>query len=147
MRYEADAIVIADEGRQSVHLTLVGKPVSQPRARARRLNRALIVFDPSAKLKTICRSSFRQALQEIGVTTFPIFDPENHKEVTVVVDFYVANIRKDVDNMLKFVLDVLQTIIYRDDSCVFKVVATKIKTAVAHEKTEIKIEHVMLDQI
>ena len=147
MRYDADAIVLASDGRQCVHLTLLGKPVSQQRPRARRWNHSLTIFDPSAKMKSICRASFSQALEEIGVTNFPLFDPVNHKEVTVIVDFFVSNIRNDVDNMLKFVLDVLQTIIYRDDSCVFKVVATKIKSSTQHEKTEIKIEHVVLDEI
>ena len=95
----------------------------------------------------MCRSALKDAMHSVGVVNFPFFSSNDRPQVTVVVDFYVSNLRKDVDNMLKFVLDVMQTIVYRDDSCVFKVVATKIPTAVGFEKTEINIEHVLLDEI
>lgn len=88
----------------------------------------------------------KETLEEQGVETFPIF--KNDEPVIVEVDFYlkvpekylkkfekkfgnrklplaVTTNKPDVDNLMKFVLDVLSGLAYTDDCQVVKKVATK----------------------
>jgi Holliday junction resolvase RusA-like endonuclease len=63
------------------------------------------------------------------------------KELKVFVTFYVKNRCKDVDNLLKFASDTLQTVVYRNDSCIFDVhVKKKAVQWAKEESTTIKIE-------
>lgn len=105
-----------------------GNPV--PLARARMCGRSNYVFDSQKAIKLAW--GIYLANQHIG----PMWQGALHIDIT----FYVAAPMKersallgqycpkrpDLDNMIKFVLDASQTIIYNEDNCVASVIAKKI---------------------
>jgi hypothetical protein len=104
----------------------------------------------SARAKTAFQRSLREALLSFGVSSFPYFDREaisNTKGLKLTMSFFLhskkADYRvvkgvavltedcdnfpkkKDVDNMLKFIMDGLHHVIYDNDTVVCKVVLKK----------------------
>jgi Holliday junction resolvase RusA-like endonuclease len=59
--------------------------------------------------------------KDLKITDFPLLKVNLKIEVV----FHVSNMAKDVDNLLKFVLDALNTVVYEDDRHVHKIVGTK----------------------
>jgi Holliday junction resolvase RusA-like endonuclease len=55
------------------------------------------------------------------------------------VSFYVKNSTKHVDNLLKFVLDALEMVVYSNDKFVYKVTAYKILVAMMDQRTLIEV--------
>ena len=133
-------IVYEQNDDQSLMLTIFGCPPSQGRPRAKRVGSGLIVYDPSSPIKTLARRVLKKAMTEIGVTSFPHY--VGAPKLSLVIDFFVHNMRKDVDNMLKWIFDVLEGVVYQNDVCVVRVVATKIETARHHEKTVIQVKKI-----
>jgi Holliday junction resolvase RusA-like endonuclease len=83
-------------------------------------------------------AAVQQALVECGITKLPFFV---NKELKVVVTLYVRNRCKDVENLLKFVSDTLETVVYKNDCCIFNVHAKKKAVqSVKEESTTLKIE-------
>lgn len=58
----------------------------------------------------------------------------------IELKFYVKNINRDLDNMIKSTLDSLQGLIFKNDSQVYKLVAEKQKSIYKYELIEIKIK-------
>ena len=136
--FVTEAIVVVVDDKPIINLTVVGVPEAQARMRARRVRNRVIMFDPSAPSKRKCQKSIADALSEVGVATQPIFVRE---KVALNIVFHVTNIRKDVDNMLKYILDVLQGVVYHNDAAVFKVTAAKIHCRnKKDQKTTMEIE-------
>jgi Holliday junction resolvase RusA-like endonuclease len=143
--FHADALVMTRSDEQLVsddqmilHIEIDDEPLVAERARFHFLRRSrhTICYDPCRFNKRAVRAACRQALEECGVTGFPFFV---NKELKVVVTFFVKNRRKDVDNLLKFILDALQTVAYKNDCCIFDVHAKK-KAVTLEEGTTIEIE-------
>ena len=114
--YVAESIASLDSTNQCLFMTIAGPPVSQPRPRVRRMASRVVIFNPCSRNKAAYQKALRQSFREIGVTQFPIFSDD---ELKVVATFHVTNTRKDIDNLLKFILDVMQGIVYGDDRFVF----------------------------
>ena len=74
-------------------------------------------------------------MRKLEITSFPLFQVN----VTMTVVFHIGNMAKDVDNLLKFVLDGLQKVAYTDDHSVAKIVIEKRHDA-AHRFTFITLE-------
>ena len=150
-RRPTEALILADGDTVVAHVTVRGPPVSQPRPRARMLPRnRVVVFNPAAREKNSFQRGMREALTDLGVMTFPLF-PEGAR-LHLKATFVVSNLRKDVDNMLKFVLDVLEGVLYRNDATVFSIQAQKASPAdvgVTFEYTKIEVENLVpfLDEI
>ena len=144
MAYVADSFMVYDhDDNMTVNVTLIGVPVAQPRPRIKRLsNNRVIVYDPSQPKKTKCRSAVRLSLQEIGINQRPIFSGQEPLSVTAY--FYVSSNAKDLDNMLKFLLDVLEGPVYLNDSSssICHIEAHKILCPSAEQKTRVVIENV-----
>jgi hypothetical protein len=107
-----------------------------------------IVFDPSARLKTLYADAVIKGMGELELTTsLPYFSSASTKEFGV--DFFVSFAiprptshfttmgilktgaphfpsKKDLDNLVKFVFDALEMIIYKNDSCIRYIGAEKI---------------------
>ena len=108
--------------RHGVILSLVvhGEAVAQPRHRVRRVGASRMIFyDPSAPSKRKYGRSIDRSLLAIGVSEWPVF--ATNDRLVVDVTFNVTNANKDVDRMLKYVLDTLQGIIYGNDREIFEV--------------------------
>ena len=69
-------------------------------------------------MKKIHQKAIAEALRDIGIMNIPIFQG-THLKVKCV--FGVKRDNKDIDNLLKFILDVLQEIVYENDKCVTKI--------------------------
>ena len=95
------------------------------------------MYDPHARLKRNYRAALTVAINALGVQQLPLFAEQR---VKVTVDFYVTNLRKDVDNMLKFTLDILQGIAFSNDCNVFSVVANKRACPGGDQRSEIIVE-------
>ena len=89
------------------------------------------MYDPSLQLKGKFRWAVLKSLKGLKFGQYPLF--QVHLKITVA--FHISNMTKDVDNLLKFVLDALQTIVYRNDRWVFKVVAEK--ELVGHRREQV----------
>jgi Holliday junction resolvase RusA-like endonuclease len=126
----------------TLYLRLWGEPIAQPRPRARRaaLGR-IIVYDPSTRFKAAAHLLVGASLDEIGVRDRPVF--VSGRSVKVTVHFHTGDNRKDIDNLLKFTLDVLQGPVYSDDRFVVEVRAHKhLEPATAQLRTDVEIEYV-----
>ncbi|TLD85802.1 RusA family crossover junction endodeoxyribonuclease [Helicobacter sp. MIT 05-5294] len=61
-------------------------------------------------------------------------------KIQVSIDFFVNNVNRDLDNMIKSTLDGLQGIAFKNDSQIFKIVCLKNKSKAKNtEKVIIKI--------
>jgi Holliday junction resolvase RusA-like endonuclease len=73
------------------------------------LIRIPLFYDPSQRKKRAYRVvAVMQALAQLGVTHFPIFPHHRDLKLRICATFYVHTINKDLDNLLKFILDALQ---------------------------------------
>ncbi|CAJ1935066.1 unnamed protein product [Cylindrotheca closterium] len=113
----------------SLQIFISGDPIAQPRPRfaVTRASRTYI-YNPAARAKTFFSRKMKQELQETGLasTANPIFTLPG---VEVQVQFGLADMSKDLDNMLKFILDVLEDAgVYANDRLVRKIVAEKVQS-------------------
>jgi Holliday junction resolvase RusA-like endonuclease len=144
-----NAMVVTDGTKTSASLLVIGEPVSQPRARfARRFLRRGIfpfvrffVFDPASAKKAAFQLEVRNAFTGIGASPFPLFG--NGDKLKVTVAFHVFDARKDIDNLLKFFLDALQGVIFKNDQVIFEVVAKKIRATRNSQFTEFEVENIV----
>jgi Holliday junction resolvase RusA-like endonuclease len=146
MSYTADAIILAttDEGTDILMLQVVGECVPQPRIRGHTIPRQgnrTIYYDPAQRKRSAWSEAVRTAIMAVGVVDFPIF-PGNHRtlKLKVTVTFYINNLLKDIDNMLKFVLDGMQGTVYANDRDVYMVVTEKKALTTGSEYVDIEVE-------
>jgi hypothetical protein len=143
--FEAEAIIVADsmeDQGKSVQIIVHGSPLVQQRHRGRYLIAAArtLVWDPCKASKRSFRDVVRAALEGLGLDDddFPCFCG---KALIFDVSFHVMNTSKDVDNLLKFVLDALQTVLYSNDRFIYDIHARKRRVYhVGDENTIIEVK-------
>ena len=128
--FVADAVVMtagpAGGPPQAVNIDIKGEPRVQERTRFSRRGGISRLYDPSSALKTQFRDAVRDSLTDLGISGFPLYGGQgDDTTIQITVVFPITNMAKDIDNLLKFVLDTLQTVIYANDRLVMKVVAEK----------------------
>ena len=111
----------APASRTIIQITSPGEP--QVQARLRFAQRGF--FDPQKEFKKEFRLRIKSDLESHGTTQFPIFDPTTNLRITVT--FHVCRMTKDIDNLLKLILDVLNGVIYHNDAAVTMIVAQKLR--------------------
>jgi Holliday junction resolvase RusA-like endonuclease len=144
-----NAMVVTDGTKTSASLLVGGEPVPQPRARfAHRFIRRglfpfvrMVVYDPAATKKAAFRSEVLNAFADIGASPFPLFG--NGDKLKVTVAFHVFDAKSDIDNLLKFFLDALQGVIFKNDKVIFEVVAKKIRATKNSQFTEFEVENII----
>lgn len=134
-----DPMIVMTNTTTTLSLSVLGEAVSQPRARVRRSD--VRIWDPADKKKLAFKRVIREALAGVGATSFPLF--ENDMKLKVTATFHVFNARKDVDNLVKFLLDSMEDIVYNNDNMVYLVVAKKIRTTRNLEFTEFEVENMV----
>ena len=126
--FKVEAILSWNDNEDvEVKLEIQGRPVAQPRPRAMFQGGRFHFYSPGG---IICHYFKQEIAQALSLQHLPddngqrsIFGPND--EVRLVVEFCVMNRRKDIDNLLKFLLDGLQRHVLHDDFQVVMVKATK----------------------
>jgi hypothetical protein len=126
---EAAAIIVAnsiDDVNKSIQVLVRGTPLVQQHFCGRYLFAAarMLVWDPCKASKRSFRDVARTALEDVGLGAgdFPCFVG---KKLKFEVSFYVINVSKDVDNLLKFILDTLEMVLYSNDKFIFDICTRK----------------------
>lgn len=90
-----------------------------------------IIYDPSSKEKKQLAAAVKAALQDLEVGGFPFFTNPDTK-LTLELTFFFADRpaqpfpkKKDINNLVKFVMDAMNGILYCDDRAIVRVTAEK----------------------
>jgi Holliday junction resolvase RusA-like endonuclease len=138
MMQEVDNFVIvlgpraSDTQPNEVSFTIRGSPIAQNGWKlAWRSRRQPILYDSLQKQKLHLRVNIRNALIELRQGEFPIFP---NWDIRVELTFNLHNVTgKDVDNMMKYIFDAMQEVLYRNDSSIMVAVVQKVQ---AHEEDQ-----------
>jgi Holliday junction resolvase RusA-like endonuclease len=139
----ADALIMC-EGPTAPYQIVVqveGEPRVQERHRIGRVKSGgkARMYDPSGPLKKLFKRAVSEALEDIDFTyhDLPLFLGAG---IYLKVDFGVRDMTKDIDNLLKFVMDALKGVVYEDDSHVLEVHGKKIPAGGFDEYIALQIE-------
>jgi Holliday junction resolvase RusA-like endonuclease len=133
-----DAVLVSLNDIRTLYATVIGSPAVQARPRMNTRNGRVHIYDPSARSKRAFKRAMRQALQELGIVAFPIFLPTSHLKLKAT--FFLSNEGKDVDNMLKYLMDALQSVVYGNDAGIYDIETKKVKTNINSQFTRFEIE-------
>ena len=122
---ETEAIVLEGREGKSLVLTIAGEPDVLQRPRVNYKNRQVpTIYDPDKKKKEQQQKAIINALKDIQEQT-PVFQKEDKLEIKIKYNLRFHT-KKDVDNLTKYTLDVLQKVVFPDDRQIYHVTATKI---------------------
>ena len=113
--------------------TIHGAPIAQNGWKlAWKRNRKPVIYDSLQKQKIELRANLRAGLFDLlQQSSFPIFA---HRTLQVEITFKMHHVRsKDIDNMMKFLFDAMQHVMYHNDSCIMSAIVKKVE---AHEEDE-----------
>ncbi len=105
--------------------TIHGAPIAQNGWKlAWKRNRHPVIYDPLQNKKIVLRANIRSGLFDLlQQSSFPILA---HRTLKVEIMFKMHHVfSKDIDNMMKFLFDAMQHVIYHNDSCIMSAVVTK----------------------
>ncbi len=159
--------ILSFNATEMVHVVIHGHPTPQGRPRGRRRSGKMIFFNPNHEAHELLKESILDAIRQVvcllqdedEASYFPLFvghvgvecifyfkrpikhyigklRDESKLRMTAVKEFPVGG--GDVDNLVKFILDALQGILYMNDKNVIKIVGEKKYTNDEDERTEIK---------
>ena len=134
-----DPMVVVTGETTMVSLSVWGEPISQPRPMHNRSYGHF--YDGAGRKKEAFKAVVRHALAEVGATTFPLFEPGVKLKVTATFNFFQST--KDLDNMVKSLLDCLQGTVYQNDNVVFLLVAKKIRMTRNLAFTKFEVENIV----
>ena len=124
-----ESIILEDgDGQDNLISTHIVGPVKvAPGVRARMIpgRRHPIIHQPVLPARRVLHRWAMEALQAIGILTFPCFPEGSQLKVKIV--FRIKNMNKDLDNMLKFYFDALEGVCWHNDRDVHHVDARKSK--------------------
>jgi Holliday junction resolvase RusA-like endonuclease len=156
-----DLVIAQSDEKLSLSFTVMGNPPVQARTKVNWKRRKMpTVYDPTKVGKELFQGNLHRALADCGVLVFPFFSKENtdimkFPGLQIDVVFHIKRRRadyrscrgelvlledhqkypgtKDVDNMVKFIMDAFHNVLYHNDNCVAKISATK-KFVIEEEK-------------
>lgn len=107
-----------------------GKPQALQRHRSARYGG---MYDPSAK--------YKHYVGQLALVAKAEARSDHLKgDLMACMTFYIADLkRRDLDNMIKLILDAVNKILYDDDSQVVRILASKQPCAIRDERTEVEI--------
>ena len=134
-----DLLVMEDRFSKMVEFDIVHPPSGPPvqeRARMRVLPPSgscttprHVMYDPSSTPKRQLKAAVRAALEAVGVTTIPLFN-EPSDRLMLKVRFGMTNVlQKDTSNMLKFIEDAFEGVLYHNDRVLVAIMAVKVQSA------------------
>lgn len=120
-----DIMTMEGDGYRTLTFDVVAEIEVQQRHRMRwRGLRVPHLYDPSSKAKKRWSKALKDALDDIDMgSILPLFQP---KPIKVELSFFWPHPdQKDLDNMVKFVLDAYEGLLYRNDNKVYEIYAKK----------------------
>ena len=113
-----EALIMQDAKGDQIQFEIPGEPVAQMRPRVAYALRK--VYNPQRKSILKLRTKLREALDKVGKDNpYPFFAAG--KKLTLAITFNVTQQSKDIDNMLKYYMDVMHQVVYANDVQVFNV--------------------------
>ena len=114
-----------------ISFRIMGTPQAQARGRSRILpGGRIIVYDPMKKTRDKLTLAMKESLEAAMVEQLSTHDNlpffEDGNKVTMNCCFYIKDMRKDLDNLLKFLMDAMKDAIYVDDKWLFQAVLDKV---------------------
>ena len=119
-------------------LPIPGPPIPLKRPRARRIGKHIAIYDPQArqkkKIALWCRQYVTKPLKDpiSANMTFYITRPKSHfgtgknrQTLKASAPLYITT-KPDLDNLIKFYLDVLNGLAYQDDKQIVEIHAKKL---------------------
>jgi Holliday junction resolvase RusA-like endonuclease len=133
-------VMIIGQNRPAINITLQGSPIAQERHRAVRTHQGRLVrfYNPNLRSQRALRRALRQAMADVGITTFPFFPPDARLKLTA--SFGLSNLAKDVDNLTKYLMDGLETVLYANDNMIFDQHGTKRPMRIDQQFSEFTVE-------
>ena len=149
-----DIAVLKDGSNLSLSFVVAGASQVQqrPKMSPKKGRRVPIYYDPSSLKKKDWKNDLKKALVNYGVSSFPFFKEKNTNNMQsdglyIEVVFYIRRRQldyrskmrtkilkdecqkypgtKDIDNMLKFVMDAYHDVLFDNDNCIVQVSASK----------------------
>jgi Holliday junction resolvase RusA-like endonuclease len=99
-----------------------------------------VLYDPSQAMKRAYRTACARALMEVGITYFPFFPRRN---LHLKVLFFIHNQAKDLDNLLKFVMDALEKVVFGNDRVIWEATIKTVAVEKSDEFTRIEIQELI----
>jgi Holliday junction resolvase RusA-like endonuclease len=123
-----------------VSFRIHGPPIAQNGWKlAWRNRRQPVLFDSLRKQKLAVRANIQCAFNQLQHYSFPVFPPNTNIQVELIFTLHRLTI-KDVDNMMKYILDAMQDALYHDDAFIMVAVVRKVQANVEDvESTMVKI--------
>ena len=109
-----------------------------------RSRRQPVVYDPKKHAKNSLREAIREAFKELdGNINFPVFQMSR---LQITVYFYLVNSGgRDIDNMIKFLQDAIEGVVFDNDKFVYEIHAYKHEVLYGNEATTVKVA--LLDEM
>ena len=136
-----DFLCLQDGGTKIVSFTVLGPIFAQERPRIRHndLPRPRF-YDPSANRKALWKKILKKELLAFGEDPT---SPFRNGSIKAVLTFVGSNVNHmDIDNLVKFVLDAFQGVLFENDRIVNKLVAQKMAPNGASSWVECSFEMV-----
>lgn len=135
----------------NINLKIDGVPLSQPRARAYRVGSSIRMYDPARNAKKKHQIELIQAIRESCedyAATIKKFRECEHIHVEIQFEFkskknncFTLNSSKpDIDNLIKYLFDMSNGILWSDDRKICSVSAKKINSDVNQTLVKIRYE-------
>jgi Holliday junction resolvase RusA-like endonuclease len=137
-----DAVLVDQNDLKSVHVTVKGSPPVQARPRVTAIaGRGHFYDHPSARSKRAFKKGMRKALEDLGIHRFPMMNPAARFRLGAT--FFLSNEGKDMDDLLKHLMDVLTSIICANDAIIFDVEMKKVPIGIRSQFTRFEIEELV----
>jgi Holliday junction resolvase RusA-like endonuclease len=109
-----------------------------------RSRRQPVVYDPKKQEKNSLREAVRYAFKELDNNiNFPVFQMSR---LQLSVSFYLVNSAgRDIDNMVKFLQDAIEGVVFDNDKFVYEIRAYKHEAPYGNEATTVKVA--LLDEM
>jgi Holliday junction resolvase RusA-like endonuclease len=119
-------------------VTVKGSPPVQARPRVTSIAGRRHFYDPSARSKRAFKRGMRKALQDLGIHRFPTMNQA--ARLRLGTTFFLSNEGKDMDNLLKCLMDALTSIICANDAIIFDVEMKKVPIGIRSQFARFEIE-------
>jgi Holliday junction resolvase RusA-like endonuclease len=140
---DIDAMIVGVE-HPTLYITVAVAPPVQERPRFTMYTtngvHRIRTYDPSSRGKRAFKDAIRQALSDLGVSTFPFFRHKTHVKISGT--YAVSNEAKDIDNLQKFLSDSLKGVVYSDDRWVYHEDIKKKGAPINSQFVEISVQEV-----
>lgn len=114
---------------KEIEIIIEGPPIPQPRPRFRRIGKFVSTYDPLSKIKEKLRNTVIIEQFKDSPIDKPIScDIEFHMPIPKSVKAEEGDVhvkRPDVDNLIKYSLDLLADIVFLDDKQIYEINAIK----------------------